>query len=78
MSLNTLVTPQMAYSDVYHRYWIADASQLNLCFGTSNDLLALLASKLHHRGMSVTNVHNACIPLPYSTRYLMVDIIIIM
>ena len=66
--------PRTAYGDAYHGYWIADASQLNSRFGTSDDLKALSA-ELHRRGMFVTNVHNACLPSPYSTRYLMVDIV---
>ncbi|KAI9466045.1 alpha-amylase [Lactarius psammicola] len=42
--------PRTAYGDAYHGYWIADASQLNSRFGTSDDLKALSA-ELHRRGM---------------------------
>ncbi|KAI9446615.1 glycoside hydrolase family 13 protein [Lactarius indigo] len=42
--------PRTAYGDAYHGYWIADASQLNSHFGTSDDLKALSA-ELHRRGM---------------------------
>ncbi|KAI0256530.1 glycoside hydrolase family 13 protein [Lactifluus subvellereus] len=42
--------PRTAYGDPYHGYWIADASQLNSRFGTSDDLKALSA-ELHRRGM---------------------------
>ncbi|EIM82537.1 glycoside hydrolase family 13 protein [Stereum hirsutum FP-91666 SS1] len=42
--------PRTTYGDAYHGYWIADASQLNDRFGTSDDLKALSA-ELHSRGM---------------------------
>lgn len=38
------------YGDPYHGYWIADATQLNDRFGTSDDLKAL-SDELHRRGM---------------------------
>ena len=38
------------YGDAYHGYWIADASQLNGKFGTSDDLKAL-SDEVHKRGM---------------------------
>ncbi|KAH8108459.1 alpha-amylase [Phellopilus nigrolimitatus] len=38
------------YGDPYHGYWIADASQLNEKFGTSDDLKAL-SDEIHSRGM---------------------------
>jgi len=49
--------PRTAYGDAYHGYWIADASQLNSRFGTSDDLKALSA-ELHRRDMSVIHVHS--------------------
>jgi len=66
--------PRTAYGDPYHGYWIADASQLNSRFGTSDDLKALSA-ELHRRGMFVTSVCHVCLRSPYFTRYLMVDIV---
>ncbi|KAH9997556.1 glycoside hydrolase family 13 protein [Russula vinacea] len=42
--------PRTVYGDPYHGYWIADASQLNTRFGTSDDLKALSA-ELHRRDM---------------------------
>ncbi|KAH7927724.1 glycoside hydrolase family 13 protein [Leucogyrophana mollusca] len=42
--------PSTPYGDAYHGYWIADASQLNHRFGTSDDLKAL-SDELHRRGM---------------------------
>lgn len=42
--------PRTAYGDAYHGYWIADLSQLNPRFGTSDDLKALSA-ELHKRNM---------------------------
>ncbi|KAI0057115.1 alpha-amylase [Artomyces pyxidatus] len=42
--------PRTAYGDAYHGYWIADASQINSHFGTSDDLKALSA-ELHRRNM---------------------------
>ncbi|KAI0273856.1 glycoside hydrolase family 13 protein [Gloeopeniophorella convolvens] len=42
--------PRTSYGDAYHGYWLADASQLNARFGTSDDLKALSA-ELHRRGM---------------------------
>jgi len=42
--------PRTAYGDPYHGYWMADISQLNSRFGTSDDLKALSA-ELHKRGM---------------------------
>ena len=44
--------PRSAYGDAYHGYWIADISQLNNRFGTSDDLKSLSA-ELHRRGMYV-------------------------
>jgi alpha-amylase len=66
--------PRTPYGDPYHGYWIADASQLNSRFGTSNDLKALSA-ELHRRGMSVTNIPSPCLCSLYALRYLMVDIV---
>lgn len=40
------------YGDAYHGYWIADASQLNGKFGTSDDLMAL-SNEVHKRGMYI-------------------------
>lgn len=40
------------YGDPYHGYWIADHSQLNDRFGTSDDLKAL-SDEVHRRGMCV-------------------------
>ncbi|KAI5124072.1 hypothetical protein M0805_003899 [Coniferiporia weirii] len=42
--------PRTPYGDPYHGYWIADASQLNDKFGTSDDLKAL-SNELHSRDM---------------------------
>ncbi|KAG2080264.1 glycoside hydrolase family 13 protein [Suillus cothurnatus] len=42
--------PSTPYGDPYHGYWIADASQLNSRFGTSDDLKNL-SDELHRRGM---------------------------
>ncbi|KAG2048742.1 glycoside hydrolase family 13 protein [Suillus hirtellus] len=42
--------PATPYGDPYHGYWIADASQLNSRFGTSDDLKGL-SEELHRRGM---------------------------
>ncbi|KAG1882923.1 glycoside hydrolase family 13 protein [Suillus subluteus] len=42
--------PSTPYGDPYHGYWIADASQLNSRFGTSDDLKDL-SDELHRRGM---------------------------
>lgn len=42
--------PPTPYGDPYHGYWIADASQLNSRFGTSDDLKSL-SEELHRRGM---------------------------
>ena len=42
--------PRTPYGDPYHGYWIADATQLNTKFGTSNDLKSL-SDELHRRGM---------------------------
>ncbi|KJA27291.1 glycoside hydrolase family 13 protein [Hypholoma sublateritium FD-334 SS-4] len=42
--------PTSAYGDAYHGYWIADVSQLNSHFGTSDDLKALSA-EVHRRNM---------------------------
>ncbi|THH15893.1 hypothetical protein EW146_g4659 [Bondarzewia mesenterica] len=42
--------PRSAYGDPYHGYWVADASQLNSRFGTSDDLKAL-SDELHRRDM---------------------------
>ncbi|KAG2360827.1 glycoside hydrolase family 13 protein [Suillus spraguei] len=42
--------PTTPYGDPYHGYWIADASQLNARFGTSDDLKNL-SDELHRRGM---------------------------
>lgn len=42
--------PRTVYGDPYHGYWIADATQLNEHFGTSDDLKALSA-ELHRRNM---------------------------
>ena len=67
--------PRTAYGDPYHGYWIADASQLNSHFGTSDDLKALSA-ELHRRGMSVTNAYDASLCSPYFFRYLMVDTVV--
>jgi alpha-amylase len=44
--------PRTAYGDPYHGYWIADATQLNEHFGTSDDLKALSA-EIHRRNMWV-------------------------
>jgi len=64
--------PRTAYGDPYHGYWIADASQLNSRFGTSDDLKALSA-ELHRRGMYLmvdivaNNVMATSITPDYST-----------
>ncbi|PFH49092.1 glycoside hydrolase family 13 protein [Amanita thiersii Skay4041] len=42
--------PRTPYGDPYHGYWIADATQLNTRFGSSDDLKALSA-ELHRRNM---------------------------
>jgi len=42
--------PRSPYGDPYHGYWVADASQLNSRFGTSDDLKAL-SNDLHRRNM---------------------------
>jgi len=42
--------PTTPYGDPYHGYWIADATQLNSRFGTSDDLKDL-SDELHRRGM---------------------------
>ncbi|KAF9228592.1 alpha-amylase [Gyrodon lividus] len=42
--------PTTPYGDPYHGYWIADATNLNARFGTSDDLKAL-SDELHRRGM---------------------------
>ena len=42
--------PTTPYGDAYHGYWVADISQLNSHFGTSDDLKALSA-ELHRRNM---------------------------
>nr|GAT52123.1 Not1-domain-containing protein [Mycena chlorophos] len=42
--------PRTPYGDAYHGYWIADISQLNDKFGTSDDLKAL-SEEVHRRGM---------------------------
>lgn len=42
--------PRTVYGDAYHGYWVADVSQLNARFGTSDDLKALSA-ELHRRNM---------------------------
>ncbi|KAI0005872.1 glycoside hydrolase family 13 protein [Russula compacta] len=64
--------PRTAYGDAYHGYWIADASQLNSHFGTSDDLKALSA-ELHGRGMYLmvdivaNNVMSTSLTPDYST-----------
>lgn len=70
--------PRTAYGDPYHGYWIADATQLNEHFGTSDDLKALSA-ELHRRSMWVSSlVLSARCPLQLTVllRYLMVDIVV--
>jgi hypothetical protein len=52
--------PRTAYGDAYHGYWIADASQLNSRFGTSDDLKSL-STELHRRGMFVTSTNSICL-----------------
>jgi alpha-amylase len=52
--------PSTAYGDAYHGYWIADASQLNSRFGTSDDLKSL-STELHRRGMFVTSTNGICL-----------------
>jgi len=42
--------PTTVYGDAYTGYWIADVTQLNARFGTSEDLKAL-SGELHKRGM---------------------------
>ena len=49
--------PKTAYGDPYHGYWIADATQLNEHFGTSDDLKALSA-ELHRRNMCVSCLYD--------------------
>jgi alpha-amylase len=64
--------PRTTYGDPYHGYWIADASQLNTRFGTSDDLKALSA-ELHRRGMYLmvdivaNNVMSTSITTNFST-----------
>lgn len=66
--------PRSAYGDAYHGYWIADISQLNNRFGTSDDLKALSA-ELHRRGMYlmvdvvVNNVMSTSLTPDLSTYY---------
>ncbi|PPQ74193.1 hypothetical protein CVT26_004490 [Gymnopilus dilepis] len=66
--------PRSAYGDAYHGYWIADISQLNNRFGTSDDLKSLSA-ELHRRGMYlmvdvvVNNVMSTSLTPDYSSYY---------
>ncbi|KZT03563.1 glycoside hydrolase family 13 protein [Laetiporus sulphureus 93-53] len=66
--------PRTSYGDAYHGYWIADVTELNNRFGTSDDLKALSA-ELHRRGMYlmvdvvVNNVMGTSIMPDLSTYY---------
>jgi len=71
--------PRTAYGDPYHGYWMADISQLNSRFGTSDDLKALSA-ELHKRGMfvlfSLLSIMFHMLILILMKRYLMVDVVV--